>query len=81
MLGWAVFCIRRRPHTEVAQSRGGDCVLILTVEGVAHIMTGSAAGEGGNLSVGEVLERDHHRIDGYFDTFAQSAVRGGTHRC
>lgn len=24
------------------------------------------------LSVGEILERDHHRIDGYFETFAAS---------
>ena len=56
----------------MAQSKEEDDVLVLTAEGVAHIMTGSAAGESGNLSVGEVLERDHHRIDGYFETFAQS---------
>lgn len=29
------------------------------------------------LSVGEILERDHHRIDGYFETFAASLSGDG----
>lgn len=40
-------------------------------------MTGSGTEENGRLSVGEVLERDHHRIDGYFETFARTLSAGG----
>ncbi|UVI35055.1 hemerythrin domain-containing protein [Brevibacterium spongiae] len=40
-------------------------------------MTDSAADESAGLSVGEVLERDHHRIDGYFEKFAQSLSGDG----
>ncbi|WP_209374600.1 hemerythrin domain-containing protein [Brevibacterium renqingii] len=40
-------------------------------------MADSTTGESGGLSIGEVLERDHHRIDGYFEAFAKSLAGDG----
>lgn len=40
-------------------------------------MVDTASEQSGQLSVGEVLERDHHRIDGYFEAFAASLQEDG----
>lgn len=40
-------------------------------------MADTESEQGGQLSVGEVLERDHHRIDGYFEAFAKSLREDG----
>ena len=40
-------------------------------------MADTESEQGGQLSVGEVLEQDHHRIDGYFEVFAKSLREDG----
>ena len=40
-------------------------------------MADTGSEQSGQLSVGEVLERDHHRIDGYFEVVAKSLREDG----
>src|SRR5699024_8653439 len=75
-------CFRRSQDNIEIRRRGGTIVgrgrLVsehLSKEQCSMADTGSE--QSGQLSVGEVLERDHHRIDGYFEVFAKSLREDG----
>src|SRR5699024_372492 len=72
-------CFRRSQDNIEIRRRGG------TIDGGGRLasehlskeqcsMADTGSEQSGQLSVGEVLERDHHRIDGYFEVFASSPL-------